>query len=27
LSSDEINRIRKMTEGVAELFYSDEEWK
>jgi len=27
LSPEEILRIRKMTEGVAESFYSDEEWK
>jgi len=27
LSDDEITRIRKMTEGVSQLFYSDEEWK
>lgn len=27
LSSEEISRIRKMTEGVSESFYSDEEWK
>lgn len=26
LSQDEIRRIRKRTEGVAELFYKDEEW-
>ncbi len=27
LSADEITRIRKMTEGVSHLFYSDEEWE
>lgn len=27
LTADEITRIRKMTEGVSELFYSNEEWK
>jgi hypothetical protein len=27
LSVDEIDRIRRMTEGVSELYYSDEEWK
>jgi hypothetical protein len=27
LASDEITRIRKMTEGISHLFYSDEEWK
>ncbi len=27
LSTDEITRIRKMTEGVSHLFYSDEEWE
>jgi hypothetical protein len=26
LSADEITRIRKMTEGVSHLFYSDKEW-
>ena len=27
LSADEITRIRKMTEDVSHLFYSDEEWE
>ncbi len=27
LSPEEITRIRKITEGVSESFYSDEEWK
>lgn len=27
LSDEEITRIRKMTEGVSQLFYSDEEWE
>jgi hypothetical protein len=27
LSAEEITRIRKLTEGVSHLFYSDEEWK
>ncbi|HNK63150.1 MAG TPA: sulfotransferase [Anaerolineales bacterium] len=27
LTPEEITRIRKMTEGVSEFFYSDEEWK
>ena len=27
LSSEEITRIRKMTEGVSHLFYSDDEWE
>ena len=27
LSSEEITRIRKITEGVSESFYSEEEWK
>jgi hypothetical protein len=27
LSTDEITRIRKMTEGVSHLFYSDEDWE
>lgn len=27
LTSEEIARVRKMTEGVSEFFYSDEEWK
>lgn len=27
LSQEEITRIRKMTEGVAELYYSDEDWE
>jgi hypothetical protein len=27
LSTEEMNRIRKMTEGVSHYFYSDEEWK
>jgi len=27
LTSEEITRIRKMTEDVSHLFYSDEEWK
>jgi len=27
LPEDEINRIRKITEGVAELYYADEDWK
>ena len=27
LSADEITRIRKMTEGVSHLFYSDKEWE
>lgn len=27
LTVEEITRIRKMTEGVSELFYSDTEWK
>lgn len=27
LSADEITRIRKMTEGVSQLFYLDEEWE
>jgi hypothetical protein len=27
LPQDEINRIRKITEGVAELYYADEDWK
>lgn len=27
LTSEEIVRIRKLTEGVSEFFYSDEEWK
>ena len=27
LPEDEIKRIRKMTEGVAELYYADEDWK
>lgn len=27
LSPEEIARVRKMTEGVSEAFYSDEEWK
>jgi hypothetical protein len=26
LSMEEITRIRKMTEGVSHLFYSDAEW-
>jgi len=27
LPDDEITRIRKITEGVAELYYADEDWK
>jgi hypothetical protein len=27
LSPQEITRIREMTEGVSDLFYSDESWK
>ena len=27
LTSEEISRIRKMTENVSHLFYSDEEWR
>jgi len=27
LPEDEINRIRKMTEGIAELYYAGEDWK
>ncbi|MBK7449327.1 MAG: sulfotransferase [Anaerolineales bacterium] len=27
LSPEEITRVRKITEGVSETFYSDEEWK
>lgn len=27
LSPEEISRVRKLTEGVSESFYSDEEWK
>jgi hypothetical protein len=27
LTSDEITRIRRMTEGISNLFYSDESWK
>jgi len=27
LAPEEIARVRKMTEGVSEFFYSDEEWK
>lgn len=27
LSSEEIQRIRKITEGISESFYSDDEWK
>jgi hypothetical protein len=27
LSAEEISRIRKMTDGVAPFFYSDDEWK
>ena len=27
LSPEEITRVRKITEGVSESFYSDEEWK
>lgn len=27
LSPDEITKIRKLTEGVSELFYSEDEWK
>jgi hypothetical protein len=27
LSAEEINRIRQMTEGVAELYYSNEDWE
>ncbi|MFN8411970.1 MAG: sulfotransferase domain-containing protein [Anaerolineales bacterium] len=27
LTAEEVTRIRKMTEGVSEFFYSDEEWK
>ncbi|MBL8103076.1 MAG: sulfotransferase [Anaerolineales bacterium] len=27
LSPEEVTRIRKITEGVVELFYSDDEWK
>jgi hypothetical protein len=27
LGADEIDRIRRMTEGVSELYYSDDEWK
>lgn len=27
LSPEEINRVRKITEGISESFYSEEEWK
>jgi hypothetical protein len=27
LSPEEIARVRRITEGVSELFYSEEEWK